>query len=222
MTARPVWLSHPLDESTPAYGGGAGFVREAVSAIAQGGTANSGRWSFPNHLGTHLDAPRHFFDAGATLTDYEAGDWVFRRPALVDLPCADDQLFGPAELEGRVPADCDLLLVRTGYERFRADEKYWARNPGPSAELGGWLRTKHPSVRALGLDVISVTARAHREEGRASHRALLDPARPGRPLLVIEDMALAGVSGALAQVIVLPLRVRDGDGGPCTVVGWPA
>ncbi len=222
MTGRPVWLSHPLDESTPAYGGGAGFEREPVSRIALGGTANSSRWSFPNHLGTHLDAPRHFFDGGATVSDYGAESWIFQRPVLVDVPCADDQLFGPAELEGKVPAGCDLLLVRTGFERHRGEERYWARNPGPSAALGAWLRERHPSVRALGLDVISVTARAHREEGRESHRALLDPARPGKPIIAIEDMALAAAPATLTQVMVLPLQVRDADGGPCTVLGWGA
>jgi arylformamidase len=217
---RPLWLSHQLEEGTPAYGGGAGFEREPVSRIADGGSANSSRYAFPNHLGTHLDAPRHFFDAGATLSEYGPESWIFDHPVLVDLPCAEDHLFGPSELEGKVPAGCDLLLIRTGFERYRAEERYWARNPGPSAALGGWLREKHPSVRALGLDLISVTARAHREEGRGAHRAFLDPAREGRPLLLIEDMALAAVSDPLRSVVVLPLRVREADGGPCTVLGW--
>jgi len=72
------------------------------------------------------------------------------------------------------------------------------------------------------MDLISVTSREHREEGRAAHRAFLDPAGEGNPVLLIEDMALAHVRGALRAVCVSPLRVRDADGGPCTVFGWSA
>ena len=70
------------------------------------------------------------------------------------------------------------------------------------------------------MDVISVTSRLHREEGREAHRALLDPERPGDPVLALEDMALQRVKGRLARVIVAPLRVRNADGGPCTVIGF--
>ena len=217
-----IWLSHPMDSTTPAYGGGDGFKAEVVSAINKGGSANSARWSFPNHLGTHIDAPHHFIDGAATITDIPASAWVFDHPTLVDLPVDDDHLIGAADLEGRVPAECDLLLVRTGFERHRSERRYWERNPGLSAALGTWLRSEHPTVRAIGFDLISVTARQHREEGRAAHRALLDPARGGQPIWPIEDMMLAGVQGPLGRVVVAPLRVSGADGGPCTVFGWPA
>lgn len=71
----------------------------------------------------------------------------------------------------------------------------------------------------LRLDVISVTSRHHRMEGRAAHRALLDPNGPGSPVLPVEDMTLACVCGRLEKVIIVPLMVLEGNGGPCTVSG---
>jgi hypothetical protein len=70
------------------------------------------------------------------------------------------------------------------------------------------------------MDMISVTARAHRPEGRLAHRAFLDPEGPGSPVLLIEDMALAQAPIDVRAVLVSPIRVRESDGGPCTVFCW--
>lgn len=214
-------LSHPLDTTTPAYGGGEGLRIEAMSSIAAGHTANSARYILPNHLGTHIDAPRHFFQDGPTLTHYPPEFWLFNAPLLVDVPCQDGELITPDRLPP-IPPQTDLLLLRTGYEAFRDQARYHQHNPGLSAQLAHWVRATLPRVRALGLDCISVTSRHHREEGRATHRALLDPHGTGSPVLPIEDMALAGVREPLRRVVVAPLLVAKADGGPCTVLALPS
>lgn len=187
------------------------------SSIASGDTANSAHWSFPNHAGTHIDAPRHFYDEGAAITDYPPDWWIFERPCLLDVPVDADVLISPEHLRDPVPPGTDLLLLRTGFEAVRGTDRYWSANPGLSPELARWLRAEHPGVRAIGMDLLSVTAFAHRVEGRVAHRAFLDPQAP---ILPIEDMALAAVSGRLDRVIVLPLRVPEADGGPCTVLAF--
>ena len=72
----------------------------------------------------------------------------------------------------------------------------------------------------VGMDFISVTSRHHRMEGRAAHRALLDPKCHGNPLLVVEDMALSRVFGKLCGVIIFPLVIQDSAGAPGTVLGY--
>ena len=184
------WLSHVLAPETPAYGDGEHMRVEPMTRISRGDTANTTRYSIPNHLGTHLDAPLHFADGASSLTDYEPEFWIFKRPQLIDVPGKDGHLVGPTDLSERLQDGTDLLLLRTGYEEYRAEDRYWARNPGLHPDLGRWLRTGHATVRMVGMDVISVTSRLHREEGREAHRALLDPTQPGEPVLALEDMAL--------------------------------
>ncbi len=215
-----VWLSHELSVETPSYGGGDGFVFEPLTRVVAGDTANTAKYSFPNHLGTHIDAPLHFVSGAPSLTDYRPGFWIFDNPRIVDVPGAAGYLVGPDDLVGKVRKDTDILLLRTGYEKFRAEERYWKENPGVHPTLGGWLRAEFPAVRVVGIDVISVTSRLHRPEGREAHLGLLDPSRPGRPVLAIEDMALAGVREPLNRVWVAPLMVRGSDGGPCSVLGF--
>lgn len=215
-----LWLSHVLRPETPAYGDGEQMRVEPMTRISRGDTANTTRYSIPNHLGTHLDAPLHFADGASSLTDYDSDFWMFDRPQLIDVPGEDGYLVSPADLVEPLEEGTDLLLLRTGYEEYRAEDRYWQRNPGLHPDLGHWLRTERTTVRMVGMDVISVTSRLYREEGREAHRALLDPARPGDPVLALEDMALQHVEGVLARVIVAPLRVQSADGGPCTVIGF--
>ena len=220
MSSKVVWLSHPLSPETPAYGGGEGMCIEPITQIATGDTANTSRFVLPNHLGTHVDAPRHFFDSGPALTDYPPEFWLFEKPLLVDFPGDDGYLIGPKDVEEAVTPETDLLLLRTGYEKFRGDSRYWEHNPGLDPELGTWLRKRFSNVRVIGMDVISVTSRHHRDDGREAHRALLDPNKIGEPVLPVEDMALENVDGRLGRAIIAPLRVCEADGGSCTVIGF--
>ena len=213
------WLSHPLSLNTPAYGGGEGMQIESITQIAAGDTANTSRFVLPNHLGTHIDAPRHFFDSGATLTDYSAEFWIFDTPILVDVPGDDGYLISSKDVEAVLTPNTDLLLLRTGYEAFRDNTRYWKHNPGLAPEFGKWIRESFPNIRAVGMDIISVTSRHHRIKGREAHRTLLDPNAYGNPVLPVEDMALGHVNWRLDRVIISPLRVNNADGGPCTIFG---
>ena len=215
-----IWLSHPLAIETPAYGGGEGMKIEKMTQTAEGDTANTSRFILPNHLGTHIDTPRHFFDRGASVMDYPARFWIFDAPLLVDVPGEDGHLVTPKDVEEAVTAQTDILLLRTGYETFRGTPRYWEHNPGLTPELAKWLRKHYPNIRVIGMDLISVTSRHHREKGRETHRAFLDPDAYGNPVLPIEDMSLANVDRALNRVIIAPLRVMNADGGPCTAFGY--
>lgn len=217
MTA-PIWLSHPFSPETPGYRGASTLEVELMSSIAGGDTANSARWVFPNHSGTHIDAPAHFYDGAPTLTDYPPDWWIFDRPCVVDVEAGTEPLLGPDHLRSDIRTGTDLVLLRTGYEAERQTERYWSGNPGLDPELAHWLRARHPSVRAVGMDLISVTGYECRTEGRIAHRAFLDPSAP---ILPIEDMALAAAPVDLDRVMVVPLRVVSADGGPCTVIGFP-
>ncbi len=192
---------------------------ENITEIAAGDTANSSRYILPNHLGTHIDGPRHFFDSGATITDFPAEFWIFNNPMLVDVPGEDGYLISPKDVEAELTTQNDLLLLRTGYEIFRGTSRYWEHNPGLAPEFGTWIRKHFPKIRIVGMDFISVTSRHHREKGREAHRTLLDPSAYGKPILPVEDMALSHVSSHLSQVIISPLVVRNTDAGLCTIFG---
>ncbi|MBF0109470.1 MAG: cyclase family protein [Magnetococcales bacterium] len=217
---RWVLLSHPLGQTVPVYGDVAARPeRTMVKSIRGGDTANVCRIALENHWGTHVDAPAHFFDQGPGVTGFTAGEWIFDSPCLIDIACGPGEMIGVLAVMEHVTSECDLVLFRTGFQRYRGTEVYSMDNPGVDKEVGLWLRHNRPGVRALGMDFVSLTARRHRPEGRESHRTFLDPQSSGRPIRLIEDMNLDHSLETLSQVIVAPLWMEDIDSAPCTVFG---
>src|SRR5471032_2832093 len=55
-------VSVPLDAQLPTYPGNTPFSLEAIKRIARGDSSNVSTLHMSAHAGTHVDAPRHFFD----------------------------------------------------------------------------------------------------------------------------------------------------------------
>jgi len=208
-------LSYPLNKKTPTFGEMPPLRVRPLKRISRGDSCNISSVSFPNHLGTHIDAPRHFFDRGRPLSDYPIADLIFTKPGIVDCPKKDDEFVTPEDLIA-TPEDLDLLLISTEFSRFRGQLRYQLHNPGLSPLTAEWLRANRPQLKALGIDAVSVSAFQRREEGREAHRILL---RPDSPILLIEDLDLSGDLEGLTKVFAVPLLVEGVDSMPCTVFG---
>lgn len=214
-------LSHIISQSTPAYGDRDRIFIRDNSSIQKGDTANSSCWIFSNnHIGTHIDSPRHFAADGKKTHEFPIRDFFFDKTSLIDIRCSSGVLLGIGDVEEfvtSIPFDTELLLIRTGYEQYRSMDKYWNDSPGLAAELADFLREKFPLLRCVGFDFISLTSWNFRPEGRVSHRAFLCPEEGKRPLLVVEDMALEEINSPLKSVVIAPLMVEDGNGGAVTI-----
>ncbi|MCK9618072.1 MAG: cyclase family protein [Lentimicrobiaceae bacterium] len=214
-----ILLSHILKPGIPSYGNRDKLIIEHPSSLAYGNTANSSSWNFTsNHLGTHIDVPNHFFDEGMTISDYPASFWFSEKILLIDIPLEKSELITPYHLNDKVKSNIEVLLVRTGFEKYRHQEKYWNDNPGVAAETGFWLRKNFPEIKIFGFDFISLTSWKFRDEGKKAHKAFLDPIATGKPVCLIEDMSLKSVQNTVKQIIVAPLLVEKGNGSPVTVL----
>lgn len=174
-----------------------------------------------NHLGSHVDVPRHFVADGKAVDDYDIREWIFRRCCLADVRVATGVVITPADVEPYLKGcpDTDLLLLRTGFESKRGANEYWEDGPGCAPSLAGWLRERLPSIAALGIDSLSLSSRRHRELGRQAHRDFL-----GAAFRILEDLSLHALplGNAVRVVIALPLYIEGADGAPCTVAAWLA
>ncbi len=215
-----VLLSHILRQDTPSYGNRDKVIIRVNSSIKAGETANSSCLVLSNnHIGTHIDVPRHFSIDGKRTIDYPIGDYVFNKCQIVDLPKNMACLIGPDDLENfSIQADVELLLIRTGFEALRGQDEYWDNNPGLAPELADYLRDKFPNLRCIGFDFISVTSWKHRAEGRLAHKAFLAPENSSNEIWAIEDMSLKDAPIDIMRIIVAPLMVEDGNGTAVTVI----
>ena len=214
------FLSHRILSLMPAYGlTGEKIVIKQVRSIKKNGSCQIFRFAMNNHCGTHVDCPAHFFVDGKKVADYPAEFWLFRKPQVCRLKVSPGQIISKKDLTIKINPKTDLLLLRSGWGRFRGKMAYSLRNPGIDPALGIWLRKKYPLLRAVGIDWISISSYKHRDLGRQAHRKFLDPRGTGHPILIIEDMDLSLKLNGLKNVWLAPLRLEKVDSAPCTVLG---
>ena len=214
------YLSYPLSNSTPLYGGGAGINIQPENEISNGDSCNTLKIVFSNHSGTHIDFPAHFNAAGKTLSDYSAKFWVFNSVELIDLSglvndcdIIDSQLFPKIKNE-----KAELVLIKTGYSIYRGTDRFNLTPPGLSHKLSEYLRKAYPNIRCVGMDLISISSFCNRQEGRLAHKSFLAP-DIGEPILLIEDMSLDSYQPGM-KVVVAPLLINNADGAPCTILAY--
>lgn len=215
------YLTHPINESTPSYGNRDRISLKPNNQISEGDTANTTEIHITNnHIGTHFDVPKHFYDDGKTITDIDPLEWVFDNVKLVDIECEKGRLIDIEDFEGfEIPHETDLLLIRTGFEKLRDSDLYWNAYPGISEKACEYLREAYPKLRAVGFDFISLTSPLFKLEGKAAHRALLDE-RKGSIVLIIEDMKIGHLNEDPKKIIMAPLLLDNGNGGPVTVLAF--
>ena len=212
-----IWLSHVLDESTPAYGGGNGFLASKEKVMCNGDSCNTSQLQLSNHIGTHVDAPKHFVDDAQSVESYEADEWVFTNPLVIDVNLEPGEIITVDVVDKLIASSCDdadLIMLRTGLEKFRNENIYWESSLGISPGLYHYFAERFKSFSAIGMDLISISSYQHRDMGREAHRVFL-----GNGIRIIEDMALSELNDKIEyEVIVLPLRFSLADGAPVTAI----
>ncbi len=214
-----MFLSYPLSMDTPVFGGGYGMRIQALKQMESGDSCNTSYWNLPNHLGTHLDFPKHFIQNGRNGSDYNADFLVFNHSWIIDLENVEPGEIISAEQvkDFFIPHEVELLIIKTGFCKNRDKAVYWQKNPGFSPQLAKFLKDTFPDLKVLGFDSISIASFVHRQTGRKAHKSFLEG---DRPLLLLEDMDLNHVwaDASFKQIIVAPLRVAKTDAAPCTVL----
>jgi arylformamidase len=195
----------PLDASLPVYPGNTPFTMEPIKRIATGGSSNVSTLHLSAHAGTHVDAPRHFFDDGAGA-DALAIELLFGRARVINVTSRNR--IEPADLSDLTHEDV-RVLIKTRNSRLWGSQKFQSNYVGLSEEAARHLIAQ--GVKVVGIDYLSVEE--YKKPGAPAHRALL-----GGGVIVIEGLNLSDVEPGVYDMYCLPLRVVGGDGAPARVV----
>lgn len=208
-----IFLSHIINKSTPIYGGEKSIAIKKIKSIKQGDSCNKTYWSFSAHTGTHIDAPKHFLDKGRSVSGLMAGELFFNKIALAVLKGVKPGYVITESDLGKL-RDCELLLLKTGFEKHRNKAVYWKDSPALNDSLAAALKKACPSIRAVGVDFISISNLKNRESGRLAHKAFL-----GNGIFLIEDMKLKSLRAVPDFIVIAPLLLDNADAAPCTILG---
>src|SRR5256885_1522974 len=218
-------LSYAINDKLVPWPGDARWFEAKVNAtVEKNGYFTRSFWML-EHYGTHLDAPVHFPPGKASVDEIPAKR--FFGPAVVldaqgeAAKNADYQL--PAarveeweQHHGRIPAGA-IVLLRTGWaarwpdaRRYRNQDAQGRMHfPGFSVEAVKLLIER--KVSGLGCDTLSADKGAS-EDFAVHHLAL------GAGLYHLENLAdLSEVPEAGAFLIVAPIKLEGGSGGPVRV-----
>lgn len=223
-----VRLSYPLGEGTPLYPGTPGTELSVVKSKDRGDSCNTSLITLSNHAGTHIDGPAHFDTSGKRIGDYDADSLVFGNIAIADCRKEAGEPILPEDLVGYLSDETDLLLIRTGFSKYRSpvasgyeNDLYCGNNPYLHSDTAMMLREHRAGIKAIGIDCISISSLANRDMGRRAHEILLYAGKFKKdPILIIEDMFIPEAPSRIDEIIVAPLYCEGIDSAPCTVLGF--
>ena len=220
-------LGHSLNSKNP-YWPGPGYepFKFEFFATIEKDHVLSGKMAFDEHTGTHLDAPNHFV-TGQVSVDKLPLQQLFG-PAIVldvrqqvagnaDYQLTPSDITNFEQVHGKVP-DNAVVLMFTGwdqrwddYDKYKnADARKVLHFPGFSNDAARLLAEER-NIAGIGIDTLSV------DYGMSSD-FMVHHIVHGKGKFHLENVANLGaipVSGAF--VIVAPIKVENGTGGPARI-----
>ncbi len=167
------------------------------------------------HVGTHVDAPRHFVADGPPMDEIPL--YRFYGPGVVwKLDVEPLGIVRVADLESAKPELewGDIVILDCGWWSSFGTDLY-DQNYSLSPDAALWLVAR--GVKLLGVDCGTVDlAQSRRTAGFdwPVHRILLS-----HGVLVAEHLTnLRSLSGKRVDAIFLPLKIRGADGAPARVL----
>jgi arylformamidase len=156
-----------------------------------------------SHLGTHLDAPKHFVEGAAGIDQLDLHDLIGRYQVVRLAPVTAGTTISADSLPRR-PAS--RVLLATGWSRDALGTETYFTHP-PVLSTAAAERLAAAGTRVLGIDGPTV------DMDGAAHRILL---RAG--CVIVENLIRLTELDASADVTILPLLIRGGDGSPVRAI----
>lgn len=229
---RIIDLTYSFDEHTVYWPKNLSFHRQdtARGINEKGFWYASGTFSASEHGGTHMDAPVHFASSGISVDEIPVESLI--GPAIVldireacqqnpdyELSVQDIQQW--ESKHGSIEQN-DLVLVQTGWGKYWPDPQKYLGSPTPdnpltlhfpsfSAEAMAFL-VHEREVRGVGIDTASIDPGQSKDFQAHQILSTADS-------YAIENVAyLDQVPTRGATVYALPIKIKEGTGGPVRMI----
>jgi arylformamidase len=183
------------------------FTRRQDYALAKGDIVNESQISCDCHTGTHLDAPRHLSENGFGISEFPLDQLI--GPALVCAISPECQLITPQDLAKTPIWPGCILLLKTRNSGFLKSGEFHKDYTAISPEAAQFLVDRQ--IKVVGIDYLSVEPYGSSE--LKTHITFLS-----NNIGIIEGINLEHVQTGAYFCIVLPLKIKGGDGAPARVI----
>lgn len=171
------------------------------------------------HIGTHVDAPRHFFMDGPAFheipLDRLTGPGVV--VSIIDKAAGDTIEIADLERSDVEIRPGDIVALHTGWSRY-ANSHAYHDHPHLSPIAAQWLADRGIKLLACDLPTpdLPIGRRPPHYDWPAHHIFL------SRGILVAENVTnLDGFANQRVEFLFLALNIEDSDGAPARVLARP-
>ena len=181
-------------------------IYKAETIGEHGAVANVTAITTTAHVGTHIDAPLHFLKDGKDVSAIDLN--ILVGPAKV-FHIDNQEAITYADIRDLGIEPGDRVLFRT-----RNSETDWEREPFKedyvylATDAAKYLAEKR--IRCIGIDYLSL---GDKENDPEVHLLILSV-----PIIIIEGLKLGNVAAGEYDMVCLPLKIKDSDGGPSRVI----
>jgi kynurenine formamidase len=215
-------LTHTMSPEFPTFNGKPGIEMQREFSIKKDGY-NLYWWRLSEHAGTHMDAPIHFSERGATadklameqlVVPLAVVDVVYKAEQDADYLLSREDIALWESRNGRLPEGCCVALYSGWGELLVTDvARYSGRDidgtfhfPGFAPEAADWMMRER-KVAGIAVDTLSLDNGPSRDF--KTHKLWLASGRWG-----LENVANLGkVPPSGATLVVGAPKVKDATGG---------
>jgi kynurenine formamidase len=198
------------------------LAAEGVNCLPGAPAINSMNTVFTlnTHIGTHIDAPRHFYADGASISDISLDRIVMREALVLDVShksAGQGVTASDLEQTGIKPGPGQIAVIKTLWtDRAFGKPKFWNETIHLEPSVGEWVERQ--GVSAVAMDCFPekpfwMMTLPPAKRG-ANHKRWLKAGIPMIQMLTALDRIAPKFT-----LIALPLNLKGMDGAPARVIG---
>jgi arylformamidase len=202
-------ISVTISPDLPIWPGDPNLQLERFASMEEGSLYNATRISASLHMGTHIDAPRHFLKNGATVEQLPLE--VLVGPCyLAQLPDGVEAITSEVLERTEITSEMKRLLFGTRNSHYwaRGESKFQTDFVAITEDGAEWLVER--GIQLVGVDYLSV---APYSESIPTHTILLKAG-----VIVVEGLNLSNVMRGFYDLYCLPLKIAGADGAPARAI----
>lgn len=207
MSSDWIDVSIPLRNGMVHWPGDRPYERKSNMQISQGDVANLSEIAGSAHTGTHMDAPLHFIEHGASIDTMPVSVTVGRARVI---GIQDGEMIRVAEVEPHEIVKGERILFKTSNSTRLWNTDTFQENyvyiPPETAEYLAQVQ-----VQLVGVDYLSVGG--FHSGNPETHRTLL-----AAGIWIIEGLNLEHVEPGEYELVCLPLKLVGSEGAPARAI----
>lgn len=175
---------------------------EPSQCLAHGDVCNVSKMTIGTHTGTHVDGINHFIKGGMGV-DQMPLDATIGKARVIEIK--DPKQIKVAEIEPHNIQEGERILFKTKNSNGALQSDEFVEDfVHISTDAAEYLAAK--KVRTVGVDYLSIGG--YQGNVVEVHRALL-----GSGIWAIEGLDLSQVEPGEYELVCMPIKLKDGDGG---------